>query len=204
MAVLVTDPRLEEQLIEERRASGADHHDEVWEGIYMMAPLPNTEHQEIVTRLASIFVEVIDGSGLGRAFAGVNMAGQSENWEQDYRVPDLAIFLHGGPGKDCDSHWRGGADLLVEITSPGDQTKEKIPFYGRIGVKELLVVDRQAWKLDLYAGSQSVLEVAGESSVENSAVLTSGVVPLQFQLVAGEPRPQIEVTHPATGRRWRV
>jgi Uma2 family endonuclease len=168
----------------------------------MMTPFPNTDHQRIVARLVSIFLEVIGGPGLGEVFPGVNLAGTSKDWEHDYRVPDVAVFLHDGPGADCDTHWRGGADFLVEITSPGDRTHEKVPFYSRIGVRELLVVDRQAWKLELYLASQSGLEVAGRSTSEGSDRLTSQVLPLCFRLVAGSPRPQIEVSQPATGQSW--
>ncbi|HUT93138.1 MAG TPA: Uma2 family endonuclease [Thermoguttaceae bacterium] len=204
MAVLVTDPRLEEQLIEQRRASGADHHDEVWEGIYMMAPLPNSEHQRIVARLVSVLAEVVAWPGLGDVFPGVNLTGVAEDWQHDFRVPDVAVFLNDGPGENCDTHWRGGADFLVEITSPGDRTAEKIPFYGRIGVKELLVVDRQPWRLGLYRGREGRMEKVGQSVPDQGETLASEAVGLQFRLVAADPRPQIEVTHRATGRVWLV
>ncbi len=204
MAVLVTDPRLEEQLIEQRRASGADHHDEVWEGIYMMTPLPNSEHQGIVARLVSILAEVVAWPGLGDVFPGVNLAGVAEDWQHDYRVPDVAVFLNDGPGENCDTHWRSGADFLVEITSPGDRTAEKLPFYGRLGVRELLVVEREPWRLAMYRGREGRMEPAGESVSDRSETLLSEVVPLQFRLVPADPRPQIEVTHRATGRVWLV
>jgi hypothetical protein len=45
MTMLIDDPRLEEELKAERKAWGADHHEEVWEGVYVLAPLPNDEHQ---------------------------------------------------------------------------------------------------------------------------------------------------------------
>ena len=204
MALLVTDPRLERQLIERRRASGADHHDEVWEGIYMMAPLPNSEHQEIVANLVSVLLEVVGGPGLGKVFPGVNLAGEREDWGQDYRVPDVAVFLPAGPGKDCDTHWRGGADFLVEVTSPGDRTMDKIPFYGRIGVRELLIVDRETWTLRLYANRQRQLHPAGQSTANSPDTLSSTAVPVQFRLVPGEPRPRIEVIHPENDRQWLI
>jgi len=204
MAVLVTDPRLEEQLIEQRRASGADHHDEVWEGIYMMAPLPNSEHQGIVAGLVSVLAEVVRWPGLGQVFPGVNLTGREGDWQHDYRVPDVAVFLDGGSAENRDTHWRGGADFLVEITSPGDRTAEKIPFYGRIGVKELLVVDRQPWRLGLYRGREGRMEEAGQSLPDQGETLASEAVGLQFRLVAGDPRPQIEVTDRATGRVWLI
>ena len=48
MSLMVLDKRIAEELLTERRAWGGDHHDEVWDGVYMMSPLPNNEHQELV------------------------------------------------------------------------------------------------------------------------------------------------------------
>ena len=55
MAILVTDPDLEQRLRVQRAAMGADRYDEVWDGTYMMAPMPNDEHQNVVPRLSAIF-----------------------------------------------------------------------------------------------------------------------------------------------------
>jgi hypothetical protein len=49
MTMLIKDPRLEENLIESRKRTDADRWDEVWEGVYVVSPLPNIEHQEIVS-----------------------------------------------------------------------------------------------------------------------------------------------------------
>ena len=53
MALMVLDPAMERQLKAEREASGLDRYDETWEGVYMMAPLANTEHQRLQSRLAA-------------------------------------------------------------------------------------------------------------------------------------------------------
>ena len=52
MPTLVMDPKIEEQLLENRRAWGGDKFDEVWEGVYVMSPLPNNEHQKLMSRLS--------------------------------------------------------------------------------------------------------------------------------------------------------
>lgn len=202
MARLITDSRLDERLIDQRRAWGADHHDEVWEGVYMLVPLPNNEHQQIVFRLASILDEVVGDEGLGEVLPGVNLAGSAKDWEHDYRCPDVVVFLRNTKATNCDTHWRGGADLVVEITSPGDRAREKIAFYSRIGVRELLIVDRQPWTLEQYRQQGGRLELAGRSTLARSECLSSDVVPLRFRLVSGSNRPRIEVTHVETGRRW--
>lgn len=204
MAVLVTDPDLEQELIEHRQAIGADRFDEVWEGVYMMAPFPGTERQGISLRLGSILLEVVEDAGLGSVLAGANLAGDHEDWKRDYRVPDVVVFLHGGPGEDRDSHWRGGADLVVEVTSANDRTYEKLPFYGRVGVRELLIVDRDPWTLRRHVLRESELQPAGTSTVDGGETLTLTTADLQLRRTAGEPRPRIEVTHAPSGRHWTV
>jgi len=205
MAILVTDRWLEERLKAEREASGADRYDEVWEGIYMMTPIPNTEHQYLVGRLTALLLEVIGGPELGIVCPGVNLSrADIEDWTQDYRVPDVAVLLHGSRGKDCDTHWRGGVDFLIEVISPSDRTREKVSFYSRIGVVELLLLDRQSWTLELYRREEGRLQKVGQSSADAAEVLASATVPLTFQLVSGDPRPQIQVTHVDSGRRWMV
>ena len=55
----------------------------------------------------------------------------------------------------------GGAVLVVEIRSPGDETDAKIPFYARFGVEELLVVDRDSAAVQLLRlGGGTLLPVA--------------------------------------------
>ncbi len=202
MAGLITDSRLDERLIDQRRAWGADHHDEVWEGVYMMVPLPNNEHQQIVFRLASILDEVVGDEGLGEVLPGVNLAGSAEDWEHDYRCPDVVVFLRNTKATNCDAHWRGGADFVVEVASSGDRTREKIDFYSRIGVRELLILDRHPWRLELYRQQDGRLEITGRATVTGNESLSSTVVPLRFRLVSGSTRPRIEVTHVETGRQW--
>ena len=204
MPALITDLRLEKRLIDERRAWGADHHDETWEGVYVMTPLPNNEHQQIVFRLASVLDAAVGGEGLGDVLPGVNLAGWTDDWERDYRCPDVVVFVQGTKAQNCDTHWRGGADLVVEITSPGDQTREKVAFYARIGVRELLIVDRRPWTLELYRQQGGRLEKIGDSTPAAGELLASTVVPLRFRLVPGQPRPRIEVTHVEIGRQWLV
>ena len=55
MAMLVQDVDLSRQLIAERRRLGHDRFDEVWEGVYVMNPLPNNEHQELQTPFDTSF-----------------------------------------------------------------------------------------------------------------------------------------------------
>ena len=161
MTMLIEDPRLEEELKARRKAWGSDHHDEVWQGVYFMAPLPNDEHQELVYGFTVILGAVIVNAGLGKVRPGVNLAGSDEDWERDYRAPDVVAFLNSTAAVNHDTFSTGAADFVVEITSPGDRTYEKIPFYSP-GVRELLVVNRQTWTLELYRHQAGGLERIGQ------------------------------------------
>ena len=204
MTTMITDPSLEESLKAERQATGADRYDEVWEGTYIMNPLPNDEHQEIVSRMTSIFEEIIGWPGLGKVRPGVNVSNRQHDWKQNYRVPDVAVFLPDGVARNCDAYWLGGPDFVVEIISPNDRTRQKLPFYEEIGVRELLLVDRNPWSLELFRHDGKTLASTGECILKQEATLTSRVVPLEFKLVTADPRPRIEVRQLDGQKHWLV
>ncbi len=53
MSIVIDDPALSERLLAERRVFDGDRYDEVWDGIYIVSPIPNNEHQELATRLGA-------------------------------------------------------------------------------------------------------------------------------------------------------
>ncbi len=208
MATLIMDSAMEERLRAERAESGADRYDEVWEGTHMMAPMPNDEHQQIVMRLASICQEMIDWPGRGDVRPGVNVSDQQDDWTKNYRVPDVAVFLKEGRAKNFGEYWYGGPDFVVEVVSTDDRTRDKLPFYAGVGVRELLLIDRRPWKLELYHLRDKQLNLAGTSELPEGKTLSSAVLPFTlpftFGLVAGDPRPQIQVRHTAGDGEWLV
>ena len=204
MATLITDPSLEERPRAEREASGADRFDEVWEGIYMMAPMPNNEHQQIVTRLSSILQEVVGWSGQGEVCAGVNLSAAEEDWKTDYRVPDIAVFLSDTAAINRGTHWQGAADFLVEVISPDDRTREKLPFYASLGVRELLLIDRDPWSVELYRLGDGGFKSVGISRLDDDQVLGSEQVPLLFRITASDDRPVVEVSLSSGEKQWEV
>jgi len=204
MTTLIKDRELEQRLQAQRRALGADRYDEVWEGTYMMAPMPNDEHQQLVSRFAAIFQDVVDWPGLGHVRPGVNISDRIEDWQENYRVPDVAVFLNGGHAVNRGAFWYGGPDFAIEVISPDDGTRAKLPFYETVGVRELLLVDRQPWRLELYERQDDRLVVRQQSTMDNGATMISAVLPFSFRLVPGEDRPQIEVLHTENSTRWLV
>ena len=204
MAVIVLDPYVEEQVLAKRVGSDGDQYDEVWEGVYVVTPLPSNQHQQLVHKLSMILSQVLEPNGLGFVFPGINLSDRDKGWEQNFREPDVAVFLHDGKAVDCGTHWQGAADFLVEIINPGERTREKIPFYSSLGVVELLIIDREPWTLELYRHQDGQLTKVGQSTLAAPEVLASQAVALTFQLLPGETRPQIQVTHPASGRNWVI
>jgi Uma2 family endonuclease len=204
MAILVLDSGLGARLKSERQRSDADHYDEVWDGVYVMPPMPNNEHQQIVIRVASIIQDCVGWPGLGDVLAGVNLSDREDGWEHNYRVPDVAVFLRGGRARNLGTHWQGGPEFLAEILSPNDQTRDKLPFYSLLGVREALLIDRDPWVLELYQLQNGHLVEIGRASLQQPAVLASAVLPLAFELVPGQARPFIKVTHRDRAQSWLV
>jgi Uma2 family endonuclease len=206
MATLIRSSELEERLRAERRASGADRWDEVWEDVYVMAPLPNDEHQFVQQRLSTILDLIIGFTGKGDVRPGVNVSDR-EDWTHNYRCPDVVVFLNGTTAQNRDTFWLGGPDFAIEIVSPDDASRDKLEFYARVGVRELLIIDRDPWSLELYRLQGRRMISAGQSvgvTVPAAATLDSQVVPLCFRLIQGGARPLIEVTHHDGIQRWVV
>jgi Uma2 family endonuclease len=204
MTAVVLDKWLERRLIARRRRLGIDHFDEVWDGVYVMAPAADIEHFSVSFDLAIVLNIIVKAGELGEVFTGVNISDRKEGWRKNFRVPDISVFLNDNLAEDCGTHWSGGPDLAVEIVSPKDRSRKKIPFYEKIGTRELLIVDRKPWRLTLYRLIDGELREVGKSTLNESRVLASQVVPLSFQLTQAADKPAILLTHLQDGRQWTV
>ncbi len=138
-------------LIAERRRLGLDRHDEVWEGDYHMNPAPSGRH----ARLAALAITLLDRSATDRGLTVV--AEFNLGTPDDYRIPDLGVLRSA-----TDETWVAAAAVVVEIRSADDETFEKLGFYARLGVEEILIVDPAAdaddtvrWLVREPAGSAS-------------------------------------------------
>jgi Uma2 family endonuclease len=203
--LLIRDAGLFEQMIQERKRQGLDRHDEVWEGMYIMPSMPTNDHQLLVGDLDDIFREVVKKAGLGQSYPGANVSDRRKGWEHNYRVPDVLVVLNGSRAVDCGTHFCGGPDFVVEIQSPGDETEEKVPFYGKIGVRELLIIHRDKRTLQLLRLEGEELVVVKPSAVEGKDWLVSAVLPLAFRRTTskGAARTQVRRTDGKPGL-WLV
>ncbi len=103
------------------------------------------------------------------------------------------------------NHIQGGPDFLVEIESPGDDTEEKVPFYGKIGVRELLIIHRDKRSLRLLRLQGEELVLVKPTLLEGKEWLLSAVLPLAFRrsVSKGVPRTQVRRTDGQTGL-WTI
>jgi Uma2 family endonuclease len=186
-----------------RKECGGDRRDEVWDGVYVVMPLPNNNHQELGWMLCSALHQAIGPPAGARLFPGCNVSDNAADWTKNYRCPDIAVFLAGNPAADRETHWLGGPDFAVEIVSRYDRSREKLDFYAKVGVRELLFVDREpSWSLELYRRDGQEWHSVGTVTAESPESLASEVLAVSFRLIEDQPRPRIEVARHGTDRRY--
>ena len=101
MSVLILDPELAREFRDERKTRKLDRWDEVWDGVLVVAAVPNNEHQRLVSRLSVPFMAIIDWDGGDQVQPGANVSDRDKGWKKNYRIPDVLVFLKG-PG--CRRH----------------------------------------------------------------------------------------------------
>ena len=203
MNLVILDPADESRIIARRRELEHDRFDEVWEGIYLMSPLANNEHQQIVGRLTFCFEITMSQVGLGVVQPGANVSDRAGDWEHNYRCPDVVVYLNSTTAMDHNTHWQGGPDFAVEVVSRYDRSRHKFDFYAKVNTRELLIVDRYPWALELYRLSAAgTLDLVGRSTLDDPQILMSEVLPLSFQLRPGAKRPTITIAHSDGVQAW--
>jgi Uma2 family endonuclease len=201
---LVTNRRLVRKLKARREKSPSAPRDEMWDGVYVMSPMAGFEHQRFVSRLTMVFGSVVNLSGGAEVLAGLNVSDRIDDWKANYREPDVAVYLPGNPAIIRKAHACGGPDFAVEILSEGDLARKKLDFYAKVNTRELLLLDRAPWALELYRLTDGQLRLIGVSTPDKPDLLTSEVLPLTFRLVTGEGRPTLELSRLDGGQAWRI
>lgn len=142
-ALLMTGDQAE-ALIAQRRAAGMDARDEMWEGVYHVAPYASNRHSFVEIELAVLLRPLAMVAGL--VLAGPLNIGQLDG---NYRIPDLTV---SDPNLDLSAASVESVRVAVEVLSPHDETFEKFSFYAAHHVDEILVADPdartvQCWRL---------------------------------------------------------
>lgn len=203
MEMIVLDPELQAKIIRHRHDCRGDRYDEVWDGDYVVAPITDNEHAELVTLLGCSLMDALPDPDVDAALMGANVSDRADDWEQNYRCPDGVVVLAGGRAKDRFTHYQGGPDFVVEVICRHDRSRQKFDFYAKVGTRELLIVDRYPWALELYRLNEAgTFDLVGRSTVERPDALASQVMPLAFRLLMGDERPTIAMAHDDGVQAW--
>lgn len=202
MSVLVHDPYFAEMIKRERTRTGADRFDEVWDGVYVANPLPTIDHQRILMNILRILEDNLRNESI--VIQRWSVSDRDEDWINNYRIPDVSVFLPENPGKNRRSHWYGGADFVVEIASPGDRTREKLPFYAKVNTREVLIVDLEDPAIELHRLDESEHKIVGRAIPGSRTKLESSVLPLRFTLKRNRSNVLIEVSRLDEDQKWLV
>lgn len=139
MRVLMLDAP--QTMLDERRRLGLDGHDEMWDGVLHMVPPAGDAHRG----LSLEFTYVVGPLAKRRGLVPRMETGLFDS-DDDYRVPDQLYRLpeHGSR--------RGaeGAELVVEVRSPDDDTYRKFDFHAALGVREVLVLHPDDRRVELF------------------------------------------------------
>lgn len=170
-------------LLQERKRLGQDRWDEVWEGVLYIVPPPHEDHQEINDALGVFFKTHWQYLGLGRTVpeTGVKRPGTPPHPElgddvpSDYRMPDRSFLCPDRYDRRQGGWIVGGPNAVIEIVSPGDESRQKLPFYLSVGVEEVIFIDRQTRDIEvLRAGAEGYEPVApGDDGWVESRVLST-------------------------------
>lgn len=123
---------------------------EEWEIIggkaYMMAPSPNTNHQEIAGKIFGEIYSFLKGK-LCKVYGELDVILS----EEDIVKPDIMVVCD--KNKITDRNIKGAPDFIVEILSPSTAKKDKLEkynLYKKSGVREYWIVDQYNLLIDVH------------------------------------------------------
>ena len=131
-----------ESLVHERHRLGLDRQDERWEGEWHLVNPPKLWHPRLNSDMTYVLTPRARAAGL---VAYCESTGIFADLETDWRVPDQ---VYARPEHEIEEGLTG-AELVVEIRSPGDESYAKLPFYADRGITEAMIVHRDR-RFDLY------------------------------------------------------
>lgn len=131
-----------ETLVKERQRLGIDRHDECWEGEWHFVNPPKLWHPRLSADMFLVLAPLAFRAGL---VPYGDSAGVFGDLQTDWRVPDQ-VYVR--PDQEMEEGVTG-AELVVELRSPGDESYAKLPFYAARGITEVLIVHRDR-RVELY------------------------------------------------------
>jgi len=139
MQALLIDP--DPAWLERRRREGNDVWDEVWEGVLHVVPTPTNVHQRFEFELAYALRDLARAHGLVICPQMSIYLG-----ETNYRIPDITVLKSEDVNEIGCTH----AELVIEVLSPRDESRKKLPFYAERGISEVWLVDPVTRAIEVY------------------------------------------------------
>jgi Uma2 family endonuclease len=145
-------------------------------GFVEFLPMPTLTHQLIAHLLHCLLEAFVKTHGLGTV---VGAAYKVRLWEEKYREPDV-LFVRAAHASRLGEQFCEGADLVIEVVSPGDtdrrrdlQTKRQE--YAQAGIPEYWIVDPELGRISVLTLEGTAYTVYGEFSRGQQA--TSKLLP---------------------------
>ena len=82
------------EILEQRRRTGADRWDEMWDGVLHMGPSPGSEQQDFEGALEAYLRSRWARPRGSLVFHTLNIS-RGGDWTRDYRIPDLILLKPG-------------------------------------------------------------------------------------------------------------
>ena len=162
-----------ESFLEERRRLGHDTKDELWDGELHMVPPPSSRHARIERDLLFALHPIARRHGLEAFPDATGVFGPGENW----RIPDVTLVRpHNVSERGLEA-----AELVVEVLSPHDESRKKMPWYASIGVREAWLVEPNTRIVEVY----TLLEGAWHAVAATASGITSPLLGIRLEVVAG-------------------
>ena len=148
MAMYIENPRLEEELIAQRQGLGrGSARRSLGRSLFHVAGWRTTITSRLVLEFSVSLERRPSPSQARQSPSGRESRGVRGGLGHTTIACRTSWFFWPVPtAENHDAFWTGAADFIIEITSPRDRTYEKIPFYSRIGVRE--VADSQSPEMD--------------------------------------------------------
>jgi Uma2 family endonuclease len=108
--------------------------DERWEGEWHFVNPPKRWHPALNSAMFRVLAPFAEAGGLVAYCESTGVFAGAEDW----RIPDQ---VYARPDQEIEDGLTG-AELVVEVRSPDDESYAKLPFYAARGITEAMIVHR--------------------------------------------------------------
>jgi len=140
--------------------------------VIIMSP-SSVNQDDLNNWLSAILRHYLEHHDLGRVM-GPNVTARFAS-QRRRRVPDLLVALKPRLHLIMENHFEGAPDLIIEITAPESQTRdrrEKYLEYEKAGVREYWIIDPISEQLEAYVLKRGkYVEMEPEKEIWHSTVL---------------------------------